>query len=314
MIDRQQLLSDLQALLRTVEDDLRDRSEDAELPEVSSWLKTQYESAKEAGRTAQTRKSWVDDFVTQVVAAWVLSCVFVRYLEDNALVDPPRITGPAKDASGGQSRLKRARDEYDHWVQKNRGQTDREYLLDIFAGLAEMPAAGEVFGRHYPLNALPNWLSGDAAAAMLAFFQKVDADTGEITHDFTDPSGDTRFLDNRLRHTAGTEVRKAFGLEAAQCVLGHSRADVTQIYAERDLQRWQWLLVDRQHVSSRAPDCPVTWPKGRKIGGLGRKGSRKPVHPVRGVSVLGLESLSLKTMSEFQIPEFRAGYCYFVNI
>ena len=26
----------------------------------------------------------------------------------------------------------------------------------------------------------------------------------------------------------------------------------------------------------------------------GRKGSRKPVHPVRGVSVLGLESLSFK--------------------
>ena len=40
------------------------------------------------------------------------------------------------------------------------------------------------------------------------------------------------------------------------------------------------------------PDCPVTWPKGRKIGELGRKGSRKRVHPVRGVSVLGLESLS----------------------
>lgn len=29
--------------------------------------------------------------VTQVAAAWVLSCVFVRYLEDNSLVDPPRI-------------------------------------------------------------------------------------------------------------------------------------------------------------------------------------------------------------------------------
>ena len=44
--------------------------------------------------------------------------------------------------------------------------------------------------------------------------------------------------------------------------------------------------------SKSRPDCPVTWPNGRKIGRLGRKGSRKPVHPVRGVSVLGLESLS----------------------
>jgi len=39
---------------------------------------------------------------------------------------------------------------------------------------------------------------------------------------------------NRLRHAAATEVRRQFGLEAAQVVLGHSRADVTQTYAERD--------------------------------------------------------------------------------
>ncbi len=38
----------------------------------------------------------------------------------------------------------------------------------------------------------------------------------------------------QLRHTAATELRKRFGLEAAQVVLGHTRADVTQVYAERD--------------------------------------------------------------------------------
>ncbi len=39
---------------------------------------------------------------------------------------------------------------------------------------------------------------------------------------------------NRLRHAAATEIRKKFGLEAAQVVLGHSQANITQIYAERD--------------------------------------------------------------------------------
>ncbi len=39
---------------------------------------------------------------------------------------------------------------------------------------------------------------------------------------------------NRLRHSAGTAVRKQFGLEAAQVILGHAKADVTQVYAERD--------------------------------------------------------------------------------
>jgi integrase len=40
---------------------------------------------------------------------------------------------------------------------------------------------------------------------------------------------------NQLRHTHGTEVRRRFGLEAAQVALGHSQANVTQVYAERDL-------------------------------------------------------------------------------
>ena len=42
---------------------------------------------------------------------------------------------------------------------------------------------------------------------------------------------------NRIRHSAATEIRKKFGLEAASVVLGHAKADVTQIYAERDLSK-----------------------------------------------------------------------------
>jgi integrase len=45
---------------------------------------------------------------------------------------------------------------------------------------------------------------------------------------------DHHWAPNRLRHTAGTEIRKKYGLEAAQVCLGHSKADVTQVYAERD--------------------------------------------------------------------------------
>ena len=39
---------------------------------------------------------------------------------------------------------------------------------------------------------------------------------------------------NQLRHAHGTEVRRRFGLEGAQVALGHERADVTQVYAERN--------------------------------------------------------------------------------
>lgn len=39
----------------------------------------------------------------------------------------------------------------------------------------------------------------------------------------------------QLRHAAATEIRRQHGLEAAQVLLGHSRADVSQVYAARDL-------------------------------------------------------------------------------
>lgn len=42
---------------------------------------------------------------------------------------------------------------------------------------------------------------------------------------------------NQLRHTAATEIRKAFGLEAAQIALGHSQANITEVYAERDMAK-----------------------------------------------------------------------------
>lgn len=39
---------------------------------------------------------------------------------------------------------------------------------------------------------------------------------------------------NQLRHAFATEARRLFGLEGAQVALGHSKADTTLIYAERD--------------------------------------------------------------------------------
>lgn len=42
---------------------------------------------------------------------------------------------------------------------------------------------------------------------------------------------------NQLRHAAATEVRKVFGIEAAQSMLGHSSLNTTEIYAERDFEK-----------------------------------------------------------------------------
>jgi integrase len=46
-----------------------------------------------------------------------------------------------------------------------------------------------------------------------------------------------RWSPNRLRHAAATVIRKEFGLEAAQVILGHAAVNVTELYAERDLAK-----------------------------------------------------------------------------
>jgi integrase len=43
-----------------------------------------------------------------------------------------------------------------------------------------------------------------------------------------------RWHPHQLRHTAATDIRRQFGLEAAQHVLGHSTTAMTEVYAERN--------------------------------------------------------------------------------
>ena len=211
MIDRHALLSDLQALLRSkdgksgLEADLLERSESPDAPtEIGKYLRSEHKKARDADRTAQNYEDWRSDFITQVAAAWVLSCVFARFLEDNKLVDPPKLSGPG-------SQLPRARDEHEVYFRAHPTETDREYLISVFDQLAKLPGASEIFGKHNPIHELPNWLSGDAAGEMLRFFQEIDADTGELVHDFTDPEWNTRFLGD-LYQDLSEAARKKYAL------------------------------------------------------------------------------------------------------
>jgi hypothetical protein len=191
---------------------------------VGQRLRAEYERAREAERTAQNFEDWRTDAITQAAAAWVLSCVFVRFLEDNRLIDPPKLSGQPTAVSGQPekadgrslnndtfSRLQRARDEHELYFRTHPRQTDREYLLAVFDELAALPGTRDVFGPHNPLRELPGWLSGDAAGELLAFFQKVDADTGVLVHDFTDAQWDTRFLGD-LYQDLSEAARKKYAL------------------------------------------------------------------------------------------------------
>ena len=63
-------------------------------PEEDQRLRTQFKSAQDAQRTALTYETWRDEFLTQVAVAWVLGCVFVRFMEDNGLIDEAWLSGP----------------------------------------------------------------------------------------------------------------------------------------------------------------------------------------------------------------------------
>jgi hypothetical protein len=209
MIDRKQLLADLKPLLRELEADLRARCD--EVAQINADLLKEYEQARAANRAGVTFEEWRADLITQVAVAWVLSSIFVRFLEDNELISPPYISGPLHGAGDGHG-LMRARDERDVFFRSHPKQTDREYLLAVFDDLAKLPGTKDVFGPHNPVNAYRDWLSGDAAQKLIEFFQKIDNDdTGEIIHDFTDPDWDTRFLGD-LYQDLSEAARKKYAL------------------------------------------------------------------------------------------------------
>ncbi len=52
-----------------------------------------------------------------------------------------------------------------------------------------------------------------------------------------------RWHPHQLRHNYATDVRRRYGLEAAQILLGHSSALVTEaVYAERDLTKTMTIV------------------------------------------------------------------------
>ncbi|WP_041598693.1 BREX-2 system adenine-specific DNA-methyltransferase PglX [Hahella chejuensis] len=212
MIDRQQLLKDLQRELPKLEKDILAYNEQS--MERTSHLKQEYAKAKEAGRTAEHFVSWREAQITQAAVAWVLTCVFVRFLEDNGLLAQPVLAGPVERESGPDSAkshpLKNAKDRIEAYFNAHPTHAEREYLLQLFEQLEKIPVIAELLDhRHNPLWQIP--VSADGAKSLIDFFQKIDPETGQIIHDFTDPNWDTRFLGD-LYQDLSEAVRKRYAL------------------------------------------------------------------------------------------------------
>jgi hypothetical protein len=206
MIDEATLREGLKKLLAATEADIRARVE--EEPALKQALEARHKAAAEAGRTSPG--AWLafrDEAVTQAAVHWLLGCVFVRFLEDNDLVDEVWISGPKAD---GRDRLNEALDRRSIWYQQNPHGNDAGYLLDVFARTAKLPGMAGLFDRtHNPLWSLEP--SGPQAMAILQFFQARDEATSELRHDFTDPDWNTRFLGD-LYQNLSEFARKRYAL------------------------------------------------------------------------------------------------------
>ena len=201
-IHAQDLLNALKRRVSDLEDDLRTEADTRE--DVAVALREEYVLGKEAGRIGDTFGSWREGVLTQAAVHWVLGGVFVRFLEDNGLIEP-MIAG-----AGERGEAAAERSQAFFRQPGNATKNDRDYLLDVFAAVADLPTGDRLFDRaHNPVWRLP--ISGDAARGLLQFWRRVDPDTGRLAHDFEDPGWDTRFLGD-LYQDLSEAAKKTYAL------------------------------------------------------------------------------------------------------
>jgi hypothetical protein len=199
--DQAELVKDLRRQVTVLEDDLRVRC--VEVEEFATALRAEYDAAFEAHRTAATYEAWRDERVTQVAAAWVLGTVFVRFCEDNQLIEWPFIAGPGE-------RLADAEERHEAFFREHPQLNDRDWIVAAFDHLAAShPTVAGLFDRRYN----PMWEispSFEAATALLGFWRR-RGDDGEIRYDFTDDTWDTRFLGD-LYQDLSEHARETYAL------------------------------------------------------------------------------------------------------
>ncbi|WP_405960233.1 BREX-2 system adenine-specific DNA-methyltransferase PglX [Streptomyces sp. NBC_00024] len=200
-LDHDALLKDLQKQIALLETDLRERAHGDS--EQAAALRAEYGRAVHAGRTEVGEETWLEERVTQIAAAWVLACVFVRFCEDNGLVPEARLSGPGE-------RLAEAQDNHDAFFREHPELNDRDWLKESFRALGrEHEVAEGLFDpAHNPLWELDP--SYDIASRLLAFWRERGPD-GLIRHDFTDPELNTRFLGDLYQHLS-EYARKTYAL------------------------------------------------------------------------------------------------------
>jgi hypothetical protein len=192
------LTAALKKVVLDLEGDLRQRveSQDPVLRDEGvreTWVR-EHQAAVSRERTAMSWQEWRDDRITQAAVAWVLTTVFVRFCEDNRLLKPVWISGPA-------DRRQEALDAELAFGRANPESTDRDWLLEAIGYLRTTKATADLVESHSALWTVSP--SGQAAKRLIAFWRERTAD-GHLVWDFADPELSTRFLGD-LYHLGSTD-------------------------------------------------------------------------------------------------------------
>ncbi|SDL43675.1 BREX-2 system adenine-specific DNA-methyltransferase PglX [Tessaracoccus oleiagri] len=198
MINAAALVADLKKQVLLLEDDLRQR---IALPEFDQEWRSEHAAATSGDRTAATYTAWADDRITQAAVSWVLTTTFVRFCEDNALLGPVWISGPAE-------RRQEALDAQLAYFRAHPEHTDREWVEQAIAHLAATPATRGLVDDQAMLHTVSP--SGQAVGRLLEFWRQ-RTDDGTLVHDFTDPQLDTRFLGD-LYQDLSDHAKKTYAL------------------------------------------------------------------------------------------------------
>lgn len=228
MINRTKLLSDLKVQVKDLETDLRARF--ASEIEYRSRLTADWQAARDAGRTSEDVAIWAEAQFTQSAIAWVLACVFVRFCEDNALLDAPLLVGTDTRGQSAQARQ-------EAFFMQNPTASDNDYLRDVFAVAARLPGLSDVMRVQRTLVQAP--VSADLGKQLVRFFRAVDADTGALVHDFSDPDWNTRFLGDLYQDMSEAAREKYALLQTPEFVesfiLDRTLTPALDIYALEDV-------------------------------------------------------------------------------
>lgn len=182
MIDATALTTDARRLVLDVEDDLR--AVLAADGELSQQWRDKHTAALRGNRTSADFASWRDEHITQVAVSWVLTTVFVRFLEDNDLITPRWFAGHG-------TRRTEATDAEQAYFRAHPEHTAREWILQAVEHLARLPATSQLVDSKAMLHQIP--VSGRMAERIIAFWRETD-DDGALVRDFSDPDLGTRFL------------------------------------------------------------------------------------------------------------------------